>query len=49
LLLSALAREFARVDSMGGVLVGESFSDTILLLLPNWERVAGLPYDYLLC
>jgi uncharacterized protein YmfQ (DUF2313 family) len=42
-LLSAIARECARVDAMGSLLVDESFPDTTLLLLPNWERVAGLP------
>ncbi len=44
-LLSAIAREFARVDAMANLLVDESFPDTTLLLLPNWERVAGLPDD----
>jgi uncharacterized protein YmfQ (DUF2313 family) len=44
-LLSAIAAECARVDAMGGLLVEESFPDTTLLLLPNWERVAGLPDD----
>jgi uncharacterized protein YmfQ (DUF2313 family) len=42
-LLDALAQECARVDAMAVLLVKESLPDTTELLLPNWERVAGLP------
>ena len=42
-LLDALAQECARVDAMAVLLINESFPDTTQLLLPNWERVAGLP------
>ncbi len=41
--IDAMAQEFARVDAMCTLLVDESFPDTTLQLLPNWERVAGLP------
>lgn len=41
--LDALAQECARVDAMAVLLIKESFPDTTELLLPNWERVAGLP------
>jgi Uncharacterized protein conserved in bacteria len=44
-LLSAIAKECARIDAMGALLVEESFPDTTLLMLPNWERIAGLPDD----
>lgn len=42
-LLDALAQECARVDAMAVLLINESLPDTTQLLLPNWERVAGLP------
>lgn len=41
--LSVLAQTFARIDENITLLVDESFPDTTLQLLPNWERVAGLP------
>lgn len=43
--LDALAQEFARVDARANELIDESFPDTTTELLPNWERVAGLPDD----
>ncbi len=42
-LITAIAQEMARVDAMCATLVDESFPDTTTQLLPNWERVAGLP------
>lgn len=41
--LGAIAQEFARVDSLSVTLLNEAFPDTTTILLPNWERVAGLP------
>ena len=43
LLLDALGQEFARVDGRAGVLPDEADPRTTLELLPDWERVAGLP------
>ncbi|MBD3728772.1 MAG: DUF2313 domain-containing protein [Sphingomonadales bacterium] len=42
-LLEALAEEFARIDGRGGALLDEADPRTTLELLPDWERVAGLP------
>lgn len=42
-LLEALAQEYARVDAAAYELVQEAFPDTSTVLLPNWERVLGLP------
>ncbi|WP_157081126.1 putative phage tail protein, partial [Novosphingobium naphthalenivorans] len=42
-LLLALAAEFARIDSRALDLIGEADPRTTLELLPDWERVAGLP------
>ncbi|MCM0018494.1 MAG: DUF2313 domain-containing protein [Tagaea sp.] len=41
--LEALAAEFARIDARMGDLLEESDPRTTLELLPEWERVAGLP------
>lgn len=41
--LRALAEEFARIDERAGDLIEESDPRTTLELLPDWERVAGLP------
>jgi uncharacterized protein YmfQ (DUF2313 family) len=42
-LLSAIAQTCARIDANAILLLNESFPDTTTQLLPNWERVAGLP------
>lgn len=42
-LLEALAQEYARTDSSSVEFVQESFPDTTSTLLPNWERMLGLP------
>jgi uncharacterized protein YmfQ (DUF2313 family) len=42
-LLAGLAEEFARIDARAYVLLDESIPLTALELLPDWERVAGLP------
>lgn len=42
-LLLGLAAEFARIDSRSLDLVDEADPRTALELLPDWERVAGLP------
>ncbi len=42
-LIGGMAEEFARVDARAGVLVDEADPRTALELLPEWERVAGLP------
>ena len=42
-LLDALAQEYARIDANAVYLLDEIFPDTTTLLLPDWERVAGLP------
>jgi Uncharacterized protein conserved in bacteria len=42
-LLSAIAQTCERVDANAVLLLDEAFPDTTTLLLPNWERVAGLP------
>ena len=42
-LLGALAVEYARVDERACNLIEESLPDTTVELLPNWERIAGLP------
>lgn len=41
--LDAFAQEYARIDQLGIYLLDEIFPDTTTLLLPDWERVAGLP------
>lgn len=43
LLLDGIAAELARVDGRGLDLVRECDPTTTLELLPDWERVAGLP------
>lgn len=42
-LLLALADELARIDARGLDLIEEADPRTTLELLPDWERVAGLP------
>lgn len=42
-ILSALAREFARIDARAHALQNEMFPGTISELLPDWERVMKLP------
>lgn len=42
-LLDALAQEYARIDENVNLLVQETFPDTTSMLLPNWERILGLP------
>ena len=42
-LLGGMSAEFARVDARAAVLVDEADPRTALELLPDWERVAGLP------
>lgn len=41
--LDSLAEEFARVDARARALINEALPDTTTELLPDWERVAGLP------
>lgn len=43
ILLGALAEEFARLDGRAFDLPGEVLPSTTTELLPDWERVAGLP------
>lgn len=42
-LLDALAAEWARVDASADSLLDEADPSTTYYLLPDWERVAGLP------
>lgn len=42
-LLDAMAEELARLDSRGGDLLTEADPRATTELLPEWERVAGLP------
>jgi len=42
-LLDGMSIELARLDSRASVLPQEANPDTSLELLPDWERVAGLP------
>ena len=42
-LLDAMAAEMARLDARGDALVDEADPRTTYELLPDWERVAGLP------
>jgi len=42
-LLAALGGELARVDERGQDVLDEALPDATLELLPDWERVAGLP------
>lgn len=42
-LLGGLAEEFARIDGRALALLDEADPQTALELLPDWERVAGLP------
>lgn len=42
-LIEGLAEELARVDVRIHSLLEEAFPNTTLELLPDWERVAGLP------
>src|SRR5882724_8978671 len=44
-LLNVIADTCARIDSNAVLLIDEAFPDTTTILLPNWERVAGLPDD----
>jgi uncharacterized protein YmfQ (DUF2313 family) len=44
-LLNAIAQTCARIDANSVLLLNESFPDTTTQLLPNWERIAGLPDD----
>ena len=44
-LLTAFAQEWARIDANTVLLLNESLPDTTIQLLPNWERVMGLPDD----
>lgn len=41
--LAGLAEEFARIDARADALLDEADPRTTLELLPDWERVAGLP------
>jgi uncharacterized protein YmfQ (DUF2313 family) len=43
-LLDALAEELARIDARAENLLLEAYPDTSVELLPDWERVAGLPH-----
>jgi uncharacterized protein YmfQ (DUF2313 family) len=43
LLLDGIAQELARVDGRAEVLISEANPATTTELLPDWERVAGLP------
>jgi len=45
LMLDAIAQTCARIDANAVLLLNEAFPDTTTQLLPNWERVAGLPDD----
>jgi len=42
-LLDGMSIEFARLDGRGGALPWEANPSTTAELLPDWERVAGLP------
>ncbi|MEZ5709737.1 MAG: putative phage tail protein [Blastomonas sp.] len=42
-LLDALAEEFARIDARADDVIDEADPRTTLELLPDWERVLGLP------
>lgn len=42
-LLAALAEEFARLDARADALIEEADPRTALEMLPDWERLAGLP------
>lgn len=42
-LIVSLAAEFARIDARAGQLIEEADPRTTLELLPDWERVLGLP------
>ena len=42
-LLAALGEEFARIDGRALALIEEADPRTTLELLPDWERIAGLP------
>lgn len=44
-LLTAIAQTCARIDANAVLLLNEAFPDTTTQLLPNWERVAGIPDD----
>lgn len=46
-LLQALAPELARIDARAQQLLNESFLDGFHELLPDWERVLGLPDECL--
>lgn len=45
--LQALAPELARIDARALDLLGEMMPATVLNLVPDWERVMGLPDPYL--
>lgn len=42
-LLGIFSDTFARIDANAVLLINEAFPDTTSQLLPNWERVTGLP------
>lgn len=42
-LLDGVAQEFARIDARGDDLLIEAIPTTCIELLPDWERVLGLP------
>ena len=42
-LLDAMAQEWARLDARAEQLIDEALPDSTTELLPDWERVAGLP------
>lgn len=42
-LLSSMAEEYARIEDRGATLIKESNPATTFELLPDWERVFGLP------
>lgn len=44
-LLDGMAQEWARLDARGDQLIREAIPSTTSELLPDWERVAGLPDD----
>jgi uncharacterized protein YmfQ (DUF2313 family) len=44
-LLAAWAEELARLDARAARIVSESIPSDTLEMLPDWERVAGLPDD----
>lgn len=47
MVIEAVAHELARIDARAGSLLAEMFPGTIRELLPDWERVMGLPDECL--